>query len=66
MIAGRASTKVITRSTRLRTRVEVPRQLAGPLAYHAVVGHVVVLADGRPIARIPLLLAHRRSGQSAR
>jgi D-alanyl-D-alanine carboxypeptidase (penicillin-binding protein 5/6) len=59
VIAARGFEKVITRSTRLRTRVEVPRQLSGPLAYHAVVGHVVVTADGHPIARIPLLLAHR-------
>jgi hypothetical protein len=35
----------------------VAHQLAGPLKRHAVVGSVVVLADGRRIARIPLLLA---------
>jgi hypothetical protein len=39
------------------TRVEVPHQLAGPLGRHAVVGSLVVLADGRAMARIPLLLA---------
>ena len=33
------------------------RQLAGPLTSHTVIGHVVVLANGRAIARIRLLLA---------
>jgi apolipoprotein N-acyltransferase len=37
-------------------RVKVPHQLNGPLLRRADVGTAVVLADGRPIARIPLLL----------
>jgi D-alanyl-D-alanine carboxypeptidase (penicillin-binding protein 5/6) len=49
---------VIERGTRITTRVVAPRQLTGPLRWHAVVGHVVVLAGGRPVARMPLLLAH--------
>jgi hypothetical protein len=38
--------------------VHAPAQLTGPIAQGAREGTVVVLADGRPIARIPLLLAH--------
>ncbi len=49
---------VVPRSTRIRLRVHAPQQLAGPIAQGAREGTVVVLADGRPIARIPLLLAH--------
>ncbi len=37
--------------------VQMPAQLVGPLRRHAQVGTAVVLADGRPIARVPLLLA---------
>jgi uncharacterized membrane protein YphA (DoxX/SURF4 family) len=43
----------------VRLHIEVPHELAGPLRRHAVVGRVVVLENGRPIARIPLLLAQR-------
>jgi hypothetical protein len=49
---------VFARATAVRTRLEVPHQLAGPLRWHAVVGTAFLLADGRTIARIPLLLAH--------
>jgi hypothetical protein len=35
----------------------VPRQLAGPLRRHAAVGTATVLAHGRPVAHIRLLLA---------
>jgi serine-type D-Ala-D-Ala carboxypeptidase (penicillin-binding protein 5/6) len=58
VIAASTFSRVMPRTTRLTTRVEVPRRLAGPLERHAVVGHVLVLANGRTIARIPLLLAH--------
>jgi D-alanyl-D-alanine carboxypeptidase (penicillin-binding protein 5/6) len=56
VIAGASLKRVFPRSARVRIRVEVPRQLAGPLARHARVGQVVVLQDGRPVARIPLWL----------
>jgi hypothetical protein len=39
------------------TKVEVPRQLAGPLPRGAIVGRVVILSDGKPIASVPLVLA---------
>ncbi len=57
VIAARSFARVVPRTTRLTTRAQLPRQLAGPLRWHAVVGEVLVLANGRRIARIPLLLA---------
>jgi len=57
LIAARTFRRIMPRSTRLTLRVEVPRQLEGPLPRHALIGTTVVLADGHPIARIPLLLA---------
>jgi serine-type D-Ala-D-Ala carboxypeptidase (penicillin-binding protein 5/6) len=59
VIAASAFTRVLKRTARVRLRVVVPQQLAGPLRRHAVVGRVLVLENGRPIARIPLLLAQR-------
>jgi D-alanyl-D-alanine carboxypeptidase (penicillin-binding protein 5/6) len=55
--AARAFTRVMSRQTRLRIRVTVPRRLVGPLPGQSVVGDAAVLADGRPIARVPILLA---------
>ena len=57
VVAAGSFRRILPRSTRVTTRVEVPRQLAGPLDRHAVVGSLVVLADGHTMARIPLLLA---------
>lgn len=58
VVAGGSFVRVLARSIHVSTRVVVvAHQLAGPLKRHAVVGSVVVLADGRRIARIPLLLA---------
>jgi D-alanyl-D-alanine carboxypeptidase (penicillin-binding protein 5/6) len=56
VIAASTFTRVVLRTTRLTTRVEIPHQLAGPLKRQAVVGDVRVLANGRTIARIALLL----------
>jgi serine-type D-Ala-D-Ala carboxypeptidase (penicillin-binding protein 5/6) len=64
VIAAASFTRVVPRTARVRLRVEVPHQLAGPLRRHAVVGQVVVVANGRPIARVPLLLAHRLTAVS--
>jgi serine-type D-Ala-D-Ala carboxypeptidase (penicillin-binding protein 5/6) len=58
VIAASTFTRVFARSARVRTRVEVPRQLTGPLPRHAIVGTVLVLAGNRTIARIPLELVH--------
>jgi D-alanyl-D-alanine carboxypeptidase (penicillin-binding protein 5/6) len=57
LIAASTFTRVLPRDTRVQIRVQAPRQLAGPLARGARIGSVTVLAGGRPIARIPLLLA---------
>jgi D-alanyl-D-alanine carboxypeptidase (penicillin-binding protein 5/6) len=57
VIAETAVTRVVPRGTHLNLRVEVPRQLAGPLKRHAVVGRLVVLEGKKVVARVPLLLA---------
>jgi serine-type D-Ala-D-Ala carboxypeptidase (penicillin-binding protein 5/6) len=64
VIAAGTFTHVVSRTAHLRLRVELPRQLVGPLRRHAVVGRVVVLENGRPIARIRLLLAQRLAAVS--
>jgi hypothetical protein len=58
VIAASGLSRVFAHGTVLRTRAVLRRGLAGPLAYHARVGTLLVLAGGRVIARIPLLLAH--------
>jgi D-alanyl-D-alanine carboxypeptidase (penicillin-binding protein 5/6) len=58
LVAASTFTRVVPRSARIRLRVNAPSQLTGPIAQGAREGTVVVLANGRPIARIPLLLAH--------
>jgi D-alanyl-D-alanine carboxypeptidase (penicillin-binding protein 5/6) len=57
VIAGHGFTRVLLRDQPIRVRVQVPRQLAGPLRRHAAVGTATVLAHGRPVAHIRLLLA---------
>jgi serine-type D-Ala-D-Ala carboxypeptidase (penicillin-binding protein 5/6) len=57
VIAASTLTRLVGATTRLTVRVDLPHQLAGPLKRHAVVGSVIVLAHGRPIARTLLLLA---------
>jgi serine-type D-Ala-D-Ala carboxypeptidase (penicillin-binding protein 5/6) len=57
VIAGATFTRVLARRQRVRVALRMPAQLAGPLPRHARVGSAVVLADGRPIAQVPLRLA---------
>ncbi len=59
VIAAGSLTKVIARSAKLKLRVELPSRLVGPLRRHAVVGRVQVLAAGRAIGTVRLLLARR-------
>jgi D-alanyl-D-alanine carboxypeptidase (penicillin-binding protein 5/6) len=59
VIAARTFTDVVPWSARVTVRIEVPRQLAGPLPRHAVVGTALVLLDGRTLTRVPILLARR-------
>jgi D-alanyl-D-alanine carboxypeptidase (penicillin-binding protein 5/6) len=57
LLAATAVTRVIPRNGVVRLRVSAPRQLTGPLPRHAVLGTATVLVDGRPAARVPLILA---------
>jgi D-alanyl-D-alanine carboxypeptidase (penicillin-binding protein 5/6) len=57
LLAASAVTQVIPRNGAVRIRVAAPHQLTGPLPRRAVLGTVTVLVDGRPAARIPLILA---------
>ena len=56
LIASRTFTQVFPRSTSVRTIVDAPRQLTGPLAAGSIVGTAVVRAGARVVARIPLVL----------
>jgi serine-type D-Ala-D-Ala carboxypeptidase (penicillin-binding protein 5/6) len=57
VVSSAGFARIVERSARLAMRIDVPRQLAGPLPRHAVVGQVTAMLDGRAVARIPLLLA---------
>ncbi len=57
VIAARTFTRVFPRGAHLGLQVQATRELVGPLRRHANVGTVVLLLGGRPVARIPLLLA---------
>ena len=56
VIAARTVTQVVPRDESVQVKLELPHELAGPLARHAVVGTAVALASGRAIARVPLVL----------
>jgi serine-type D-Ala-D-Ala carboxypeptidase (penicillin-binding protein 5/6) len=56
VVAESTYTHVFPRSERVTTRVNVPRELTGPLPAQSVVGTVAVLAGGKVVTRIPLLL----------
>jgi D-alanyl-D-alanine carboxypeptidase (penicillin-binding protein 5/6) len=57
VLATRGVSEVVARTARLTTRVDVPRQLAGPQRDHAVVGSVVVSDGSRVLARVPVELS---------
>jgi D-alanyl-D-alanine carboxypeptidase (penicillin-binding protein 5/6) len=57
LVAATTLSRVIPRHGVVRLRVTAPHQLTGPLPRHAVLGSATVLVDGRPVARVPLLLA---------
>ncbi|HEX8744350.1 MAG TPA: D-alanyl-D-alanine carboxypeptidase family protein [Thermoleophilaceae bacterium] len=70
--AARSAALTVRRGQRVRTRVEAPGELEGPLPAGERVGSVVVLVDGRAAARVPLVTASavpeasftRRSGSA--
>lgn len=55
VLAVRSVRELLRRDVRVRLVVEVPRELEGPLPRRAVVGSATVLANGRAIARVPLV-----------
>jgi D-alanyl-D-alanine carboxypeptidase (penicillin-binding protein 5/6) len=57
VIAARSFSGVMPIADSVRVAVSVPRQLAGPLRRHAIVGEATVLVDGRATATIPLEVA---------
>jgi hypothetical protein len=56
-VAAATFTHVFRRATRVRLRVRAPGEVTGPLRRDAVVGSVAVVAGGRVVARVPLVLA---------
>ena len=59
VIAANSVVKVVPRSPGLSWQVTVPKQLAGPMPRHAVVGELTVLQGRRVVARVRLLLAQK-------
>lgn len=57
LLATRDVRALLRRDVRVRLVVAAPRELHGPLPRRAIVGHATVLANGRPIARVPLVTA---------
>jgi D-alanyl-D-alanine carboxypeptidase (penicillin-binding protein 5/6) len=56
LVASRPWRQVVSVGTRLRVEVLAPGRLTGPEHRGARLGTAVVLADGRPVARVPLVL----------
>jgi D-alanyl-D-alanine carboxypeptidase (penicillin-binding protein 5/6) len=69
--ASRSVALTVRRGARVRTRVEAPAELEGPLPAGRRVGTAIVLVDGKPAARVALVTAEavpeasfvRRSGE---
>ncbi len=57
LVAATTVRKLLKRDAAVRLRVDAPASVAGPLRRHAVVGHVTVVANGRTLARVPLITA---------
>ena len=56
-MAAQPFTRVFASTEHVHVVVHAPSQLTGPLRRDTRLGTAVVVADGRPVARIPLLLA---------
>jgi serine-type D-Ala-D-Ala carboxypeptidase (penicillin-binding protein 5/6) len=65
VIAGATFRQLFARTARPHLRVNVPRQLTGPLGRHARVGTVVVLSRGRVLKRVPLVVTRAVPGPSS-
>jgi serine-type D-Ala-D-Ala carboxypeptidase (penicillin-binding protein 5/6) len=59
VVAARDVRELLRRDARVRLVVDAPRELEGPLPRRAVVGSVTVRANGRAIARVPLVTRER-------
>jgi D-alanyl-D-alanine carboxypeptidase (penicillin-binding protein 5/6) len=57
--AARGYRRVLARSGDIHVRVDVPRQLAGPLPAGTVVGTAVVLDGPQALTRVPVVLERR-------
>jgi D-alanyl-D-alanine carboxypeptidase (penicillin-binding protein 5/6) len=55
--ADRPLALTVRRGARVTTRIDAPEEVEGPLEKNGRVGTVVVLVNGRPAARAPLVLA---------
>lgn len=55
VVATRDVRELLRRDARVRLAIDVPRELEGPLPRRAVVGSATVRANGREIARVPLV-----------
>jgi D-alanyl-D-alanine carboxypeptidase (penicillin-binding protein 5/6) len=65
VLAMGSVSEVVAQTAKLITRIDVPRQLAGPLPDHAVVGSVVVSSGRRVLARVPVRLSRALPAVSA-
>ncbi len=59
VVAVRDARELLRRDARVRLVIDVPSELEGPLPPRAVVGSATVRANGRAIARIPLVTRER-------
>jgi D-alanyl-D-alanine carboxypeptidase (penicillin-binding protein 5/6) len=57
VVAERSVRQLLRRDAPVRVTVEAPEKLRGPLPRHAVVGHLIVRAGTRTLARVPLITA---------
>jgi D-alanyl-D-alanine carboxypeptidase (penicillin-binding protein 5/6) len=57
--AARSVRSLVRRGTKVRLVLQLPHELKGPLPAGAVVGHVVVRAGARRLARVPLVAGRR-------
>jgi serine-type D-Ala-D-Ala carboxypeptidase (penicillin-binding protein 5/6) len=55
VVAVRGVRELLRRDVHVRLAIDVPSELEGPLPRGAVVGSATVRANGRPIARVPLV-----------
>lgn len=59
VVAVRDARELVRRDARIRLAIDVPGELEGPLPPHTVVGSATVRANGRAIARVPLVTRGR-------